>query len=48
LRQRAGNPRFQAAFLAFLEAHEPDLIAIADALGVPPSELVDARRSLEA
>jgi len=48
LRQRAGNPRFQAAFLAFLEAYEPDLIAIAEAVGVPPSELVEARRSLEA
>jgi hypothetical protein len=48
LRQRAGNPRFQAAFLSFLEAHEPDLIAIADAVGIKPSELVEARRLLEA
>ena len=48
LRQRAGNPRFQAAFLSFLEAHEPDLITISEAIGVEPSELVDARRSLEA
>jgi hypothetical protein len=48
LRQRAGNPRFQAAFLSFLEAHEPDLVAIADAIGVEPSELVEARRLLEA
>lgn len=47
LRQRAGNPRFQAAFLSFLEAHEPDLIAIAEAVGVEPSDLVDARRALE-
>jgi hypothetical protein len=48
LRQRAGNPRFQAAFLSILEAHEPDLVAIADAIGVEPSELVEARRLLEA
>jgi hypothetical protein len=48
LRHRAANPHFQAAFLSFLEAHEPDLIAIADAVGVEPSELVEARRSLEA
>ena len=48
LRQRAGNARFQAAFLSFLEAHEPDLVAIADAVGVEPSDLVEARRLLEA
>lgn len=48
LRQRAGNPRFQAAFLSFLEAHEPDLIAIAGSVGVEPSDLVAARRILEA
>ena len=48
LRQRAGNARFQAAFLAFLEAHEPDLVSIADAIGAKPSDLVEARRSLEA
>jgi hypothetical protein len=47
LRQRAGDPRFLAAFLSFLEAHEPDLVAVADAIGVEPSELVAARRSLE-
>jgi hypothetical protein len=48
LRQRAGNPRFQAAFISFLEGHEPDLIAIADAVGVEPADLVEARRALEA
>jgi hypothetical protein len=36
-----------AAALGFLEAHEPDLIAAADALAVPPAELVEARRLLE-
>jgi hypothetical protein len=31
----------------FLEAHEPDLLACADALGVDPAALADARRRLE-
>jgi hypothetical protein len=33
--------------LGFLEAHEPDLLACADTLGVAPATLVDARRRLE-
>lgn len=36
-----------AAILRFLEAHEPDLLACAEALGVPPGELVETRRRLE-
>jgi hypothetical protein len=36
-----------AAILGFLEAHEPDLLACADALGVKPAQLVEARRRLE-
>ena len=47
LRARLGDPALLAAALAFLEAHEPDLIACAEALGVSPSDLVAARRSLE-
>ncbi|WP_029623358.1 DUF3572 domain-containing protein [Sphingomonas elodea] len=47
LRARAGEPALLAATLGFLEAHEPDLIACADALGFPPSALVEARRQLE-
>lgn len=47
LRERLGEPSLQAAVLAFLEAHEPDLIGCAEALGVPPADLVDARRRLE-
>lgn len=47
LRGRIGDPSVLAAALGFLEAHEPDLIASADALGVPPAELVEARRRLE-
>jgi hypothetical protein len=47
LRSRLGEPALLAAVLRFLEAHEPDLIACADELGVTPAQLVDARRSLE-
>lgn len=48
LRARAAEPALQAATLGFLEAHEPDLIACADHLGVTPEALVAARRELEA
>ena len=48
LRARAGEPRFLAAFLAFLEAHEPDLVAVAEVAGTSPEALVEARRALEA
>jgi Protein of unknown function (DUF3572) len=48
LRTRAGDPSLLAALLAFLEAHEPDLIEVAEAVGVKPSELVAAREALEA
>ena len=48
LRGRLGEPATLAAVLGFLEAHEPDRGACAEALGVPPSELVEARRRLEA
>ena len=37
-----------AAILSFLEAHEPDLIAAAEHLGVDPGALVRARMELEA
>jgi hypothetical protein len=47
LRARAGEPSLLAAALGFLEAYEPDLIACADALDLPPAALVDARRQLE-
>ncbi|HXH53773.1 MAG TPA: DUF3572 family protein [Sphingomicrobium sp.] len=48
LRQMAGQPKLLAAFLVFLEAHEPDLVAIAEQVGVRPGELVAARQMLEA
>ena len=47
LRRRAGEPVLLAALLRFLEAHEPDLIAVAGAIGVKPEELVAAREELE-
>lgn len=48
LRARAGDPAVLVAALQFLEAHEPDLIACAETLGVPPGELVAVRAKLEA
>ena len=47
LRQRASDPAVLAALLRFLEAHEPDLLAIAEELGVRPGTLVAARHELE-
>jgi uncharacterized protein DUF3572 len=47
LRGRLDDPSLLAAMLRFLEAHEPDLIACADALDVVPTQLVEARRRLE-
>ena len=47
LRARLGERDLLAAVLAFLEAHEPDLLACSDALGVTPTQLVAARRELE-
>ena len=48
LRARIGEPALLAATLGFLEAHEPDLIACAEALDIKPNDLVEARRALEA
>lgn len=47
LRARLGEHSLLAAVLGFLEAHEPDLVGAAQALGVSPSDLVEARRRLE-
>ena len=48
LRRQAAEPTLLAALLRFLEAHEPDLIDVAGALGVKPEDLVAAREDLEA
>ncbi|MEA3033124.1 MAG: hypothetical protein QOJ94_100 [Sphingomonadales bacterium] len=47
LRERLAEPSVLAAVLGFLAAHEPDLLACADALGVDPGALAEARRRLE-
>jgi hypothetical protein len=48
LRRRAGDPQLLAALIIFLEAHEPDLVAVAAQAGVTPAELISARQALEA
>lgn len=48
LRTRADDPAMLGAVLAFLESHEPDLIACAAALDVPPESLVRAGALLSA
>ena len=49
LRRRAlaGDRGLLAATIAFLESHEPDLIAVAEANGTTPEALVAARGELE-
>ena len=47
LRQRAADPALLVALLMFLEAHEPDLVVVAEEIGVKPGSLVAARRELE-
>ncbi|MDE2597860.1 MAG: DUF3572 family protein [Sphingomonadales bacterium] len=46
LRAGLGSRAVLAAVLEFLASHEPDLVAAADALGVKPQALADARESL--
>ncbi|HEX7783747.1 MAG TPA: DUF3572 family protein [Sphingobium sp.] len=48
LRQGVGDPAVLDAVLGFLESHEPDLVACAEAVGASPSDLVNARRTLGA
>jgi len=47
LRARACDRRLLAATLAFLEAHEPDLVAVAQAIEIKPELLARARLELE-
>lgn len=46
LRAGLGDPALLGAVLDFLCAHEPDLLAAADALGVDPAEIAGARMRL--
>jgi uncharacterized protein DUF3572 len=48
LRDRLDEAAVLVAVLGFLEAHEPDLVACAEALAASPGDLVEARRRLEA
>ena len=47
LRRRASEPRLLSALIGFLEAYEPDLLAVSEQIGVKPGALVAARRALE-
>lgn len=47
LRARAGERSLLAATLAFLENHEPDLVAVAQAIGTKPESIIAARLELE-
>lgn len=48
IRARIGDPAMLGAVLAFLESHEPDLIACAEAMGVKPQQLIAAQERLNA
>jgi hypothetical protein len=48
LRRRADERELLSALIRFLEAHEPDLVAVAEEVGVAPEALVEVRRILEA
>jgi hypothetical protein len=48
LREGLGDPATLAAVLDFLCAHEPDLVAASEALGVAPQALAGARERLGA
>ena len=47
LRQRADEPLLLAALIRFLEAYEPDLLSVAEQIGVKPAALAEARAELE-
>jgi Protein of unknown function (DUF3572) len=48
IRGRINDPALLDGVIAFLEAHEPDLIACAHALDVSPGVLIGARSGLGA
>ena len=47
LRARANDTMLLRALIGFLEAHEPDLVAVSEQIGLKPDELVAAGRALE-
>lgn len=48
LRARVGDPVLLTATAEFLAAHEPDLLACAEALDVPPEQLAALTEGLSA
>ena len=46
IRQAAREPGFLAGVLQFVLAHEPTLIAFAEASGIPPGDVAAARKEL--
>ena len=44
---RLTDPSLLAACIAFLEGHEPDLVAVAEAIGATPEALLRAKAELE-
>ncbi|HMT44588.1 MAG TPA: DUF3572 domain-containing protein [Chakrabartia sp.] len=46
LRARAGDPAVLGAVIQFLQSHQPDLIACADSIGVPPEHMILAGERL--
>jgi len=47
IRLRLQDRALLAACIAFLEAHEPDLLAVAQDIGVKPQQLLIAKAELE-
>jgi hypothetical protein len=47
LRDRVDNNDVLRALIGFLEAHEPDLLAVSEQIGMKPEALVAAGRALE-
>lgn len=47
IRSRVTDRSLLAACIAFLEGHEPDLIAVAEDVGVKPEALLQAKVELE-
>ena len=47
MRLRVGEPALLSALIGFLEAHEPDLLAVSEQIGIKPEVLAAVRRELE-
>ena len=47
IRSRLGDRSLLAACIGFLEGHEPDLLGVAEDIGVKPEDLLRAKAELE-